>query len=153
MARRYRPLLQPSEAAVEALRRRYARWAAERRLVMTPENEHRFAGRMRAHDVVFATGLGGSRPSPPEIVVFVDLDVPVPLLLRRDASTEDSAVLDALRDVLEVGDEVRNLGVTASFVRITFEPGAEAELLELALDALDERLRLVAAHAAVPYRS
>jgi hypothetical protein len=148
----YRPRYQPSDVAIEALTRRYAAWAASRGLAVAPGSAHRYSGRLRAWEVDFATGLGGSRPSPPEIVVFVALDIDVPVLLRRVPQDDEPELLVALREVLATGADVRNIGVTSRLVRITFEPGTEAELFELAFDALDERLRVVTTNHAPPYR-
>jgi hypothetical protein len=152
-----KPRFRLGEAAMNALERRYAAWARERRLT---ESSHSFEGRVCARDVVVHTGLGGSSPSPPEIVVNVALAIDAPVLLTRedgDAVADRSSVdtvdpLALLRELLATNRAIRNIGVTPRFVRITFEPGTEAEAFDVALDALEERLRILRTEREAPYR-
>ena len=134
---------------MDALERRYARWAQGCGLV--EKDMHRFEGRIAAREIVFTTGLGGSGPNPPQIVVVAALEVAAPMLLTRaDANVPETWL--PFRAVLDVIDQVRNVGLTPRFVRITFEPGVEDEVFDAALDALDERLRTLSVARDVPYR-
>ena len=137
---------------MDALERRYAKWAADRGLVENAAN--RFEGRTWARDVAFTTGLGGSAPSPPEIVVNVELRVPAPVLLTRsdDGANGADERLALIREVLAITSAVRNVGVTSRFVRITFEPGTESDAFDAALEALEERLRMLTTGGEMPYR-
>lgn len=134
---------------MDALERRYARWAQGCGLV--EKDLHRFEGRVAAREIVFTTGLGGSAPNPPQILVVTALEVDAAMLLTRaDANLSERWL--AVREVLDVSDQVRNLGLTPRFVRITFEPGVEDQVFDAALDALDERLRTLGVARDVPYR-
>ena len=143
------------EAAITALARRYRRWAREHGLTRSDSAGDRFEGRILNRDVVFTTWLGGSTPNPPEIVVSSALDVDVPVLLpTHGREPPRSKTISLLREVLDL-EGVYNLGLTSRFVRITFAPGTEPELLDGALDALEQRLRLLAdpGESGLPYRS
>ena len=142
-----------NEAAVQALALRYLRWATERGLTQAERTRHRFEGRILTRDVVFATGLGGSTPSPPQIIVSTALAVEAPVLLTRRREPPPSKTTTLLREVLDAtGEGVRNLGLTSRFVRITFNPEVEPELFDVALDAVEERLRLLTGAGDLPYR-
>jgi hypothetical protein len=146
---------------MDALERRYARWASDHGLV-ADESGHRFEGRMSMRDLVLTTGLGGSAPNPPDVVVSFEFAIDAPVLItRRDAASRLHVDMTAgvneperlLREVLGVSDQIRNVGLTPRFVRITFEPSVETDVFDAALEALEERLRLLSTgQGVVPYR-
>ena len=137
---------------MDALARRYARWAAARGLDSLADERQRFEGRIVARDVVFRTGLGGSAPHPPDIVVLVELAIGQPVLLTRHENKPTTEIAKLLREVLGASEQIRNVGLTPSLVRITFEPGAEDDVFDAALEALEERLRLLTTGGQLPYR-
>lgn len=143
----------PTDAEMEALSRRYARWAGARGLDALAEDNHRFEGRILTRDIAFRTGLGGSAPHPPDIVVLVELAIEEPVLLTRRNDVASSELTKLMREVLDATKQLRNVGLTATLVRMTFEPGAEDDAFDAALEALEERLRLIGTAPQLPYRS
>jgi|GEM_PF-4549768 len=153
--RRARPVATVRPEAMDALDARYARWATRLGLRRSATRHYRFEGDIGGRHVVFSTGLGGSAPSAPDLVVRAALPVEAPLLIVAPEDGADrEGVVAALAELL--ADErltgLRSVGVTSSLVRLTFDPGSEPESIEAAREALEERLREVAGPAA-PARS
>ncbi|MBX3187366.1 MAG: hypothetical protein KF819_10145 [Labilithrix sp.] len=147
--RRPRPKLRVDPAALEL---RYREWAE--RVGLSPTSARaRFEGRASGREIVFSTGLDGSAPRPPELVVRVTLGVQSAVLLTHpDDATQP--VEHVLAEILERLLVVRSVGVTSELVRLTFEPGAAPDDFDAARDALEERLRVLAAptNGQAPFR-
>ena len=74
------------------------------------------------------------------------------VLLTRRGADATSELTKLMREVLDVTTTLRNIGLTPSLVRLTFEPGAEDEAFDTVLEALEERLRLLSGGSRAPYR-
>lgn len=145
------PSYRPTESEVSALERRYVQWATRRGLAESLATNRRFAGRIGTREVTFVTGLGGTSPLSPQIVVDIALDAPRSILLTG-AEALESPVEEALAELLPLNPYLRNVGLTKKYVRLTFETGTETAELESVLDALEERLRALEPRVGSAYR-
>jgi len=119
-----------------AVAARYARWAQERKLSATRAGT--FQGMFRGHEVAFSTGLAGSAPLSPDLVVTADVTIARPTLFRRGDDVAEASVPRAVFDATEAA---RAVGVTARTIRVTFEKLASPDAFDRALDAIDAALQ------------
>ena len=145
------PSYRPTESEVSALERRYVQWAGRRGLTETLATNRRFAGRIGTREVTFVTGLGGTSPLSPQIVVDVALDVRRSILLTGFEALESPAE-ETLAEPLALDPYLRNVGLTKRYVRLTFETGTETAELDAVFDALEERLRVLEPRPGSAYR-
>jgi hypothetical protein len=141
------------DATVLAAAAAYARWADARKLRPIKRRGDAFRGAFHGRDVAFTTGLAGSAPLSPDLVVAVDLALDAPVLFRRD--DEPTGPCAAVpRAAFASTARLRAVGLTRHDVRLTFDKLAPSDALDTALEALDDVLRdLAAARApADPYR-
>lgn len=129
---------------IEPIQLLYAAWARRHHLERTDARGHVFAGIVAGREITFTTGLAGSAPLSPELLVDVDIPVDRPRLVRRGG---DDPIAKPL---LESSKKVRAVGLTKHLVRLTFEKLTDPAELDRALDALDETVRNLV--PAEPYR-
>ena len=135
------------EAEMAPMQLAYRAWATNHHLERTDGRGHVFAGLIAGRQITFTTGLAGSAPLSPELLVEVELPVTTPRLVRRLPRVEDSIATP----LIEASKEVRAVGLTSKAVRVTFEKLAPSADLDLVLDVLDQEVRNLRA-ADVPYR-
>jgi hypothetical protein len=108
----------------------------------------RVVGRLGGREVVVDPGIDGAHPGWVQLTIGVALPALKPMLVTRATCPGDFAIarIRALFDDPDLGPELRAISVGPHHIRLRLAPGASPRIVEHAVRAVGETMRII--HAA-----
>lgn len=126
----------------------FREWAAGRDLRIEQNAGLRVFGRLAGRDVVIDPGIDGAHPGWVQVTIAVALPAVKPMLVTRVTRTTDFATtrLRALFADADLGADLRAISIGPHHVRLRLAPGASPSIVEHAVHAVGDTMRVI--HAA-----
>jgi hypothetical protein len=127
-----------------AIRAAFRAWARDRGLWIGHTNDLRILGNLGGREVVVDPGVDGLLPRWVEITVRVSLPDVKPVLVTRATRPMDlaTACIRALFDDRDLGPELRAVSISAHRLLLRLAPGAAPPVVEHAVRAVADTLRV-----------